>query len=123
MTKKRDPGIVLASLRTHIEVMNQMMQRRGGTASFPSSGKAYNFRHDCYRARKLLREQAKAHTPFGQIVTTPYDDLYILIENETLIFKLRSADPMPMLVFNDEPKEEVSDEWEKAAADLKRQIF
>lgn len=109
MTSKKPRELIYAALRGHVAVMQEMLRKGGGTATFESEKKAYAYRHACYRARKMVREAARELSMPGQIPECIYDDLYILIDKNVLTFKLRSKEPQPELSFKDE-----EDDFERA---------
>lgn len=122
MTKRKAPGLVLANLASHIKVMGEMLNRGGGTARFETPAQAFAFRHSCYRARALLRKANESITPPGQFPASPYDDLFLIVEDRSVIFKLRSMQKMPELSFANEEPDDLDRQLREAAEELKRRI-
>lgn len=72
-------------------IMDKALKAKGGRVRFETPSQAVRFRYRCYVFRKMLRP---VNVPKA-LATTVYDDLYLTIEDSTVVFNLYSLKPLP----------------------------
>lgn len=68
-------------------VLDRALAAGGARLSFPTLRQAYAYRHRLYRARKLILTAQQAELKPGQIASSAYDTLYLLLEQGGEIVK------------------------------------
>lgn len=97
MPRKRTRPM-LAAFQDCLKAMEAALKMNGARVECNTPGKATSFRHRCYKARAILYQAAVGATPPGMVPSTPYDDLYLIIEDTQVVFRRRSLDAQPTIL-------------------------
>lgn len=68
-------------------VLDRALAAGGAKLYFPTLREAYAYRHRLYRARRIILDAAQAELKPGQVASSPYDTLFLLLEQEGQIIK------------------------------------
>jgi hypothetical protein len=82
-------------------VLDAALAAGGARLPFEHLRVAYAYRHRLYRARKIVLDAALAEVRPGQVASSPYDTLYLTLEQDGEVIK-RGSDPdrPAVIVFN-----------------------